>query len=323
MRIRWIRIFCLCVVPLAGGAAEPLRVVATTTMLTDLAREIGGEAVEVTGLMGPGVDPHTYKTTRQDVVSLRRAQVVLYNGLHLEGRMGDALERLAERGKAVVEVGAAVPAQQLLSGESMGKATDPHVWFDPRLWAICAEAVAEAFAEAKPSRADEFRGNLLRVQAELAELDAWAKERLAVLPVERRVLITSHDAYNYFGRAYEFQVIGVQGISTVSEAGLADVARMVDFIREHEVGAIFVESSVSPAAIKRISEDSGARLGGELFSDAMGEPGKMETGPDGVRYDVGTYAGMFRHNVNTIVGGLAEAAVAETQKVEGDAASGS
>ncbi len=282
--------------------AEKLRVAATTTLVADLVREVGGDDVKLEALMGPGVDPHLYKATALDVQKLQSAQVIFHNGLHLEGRMGDVLARVAKRGKRVVAVGERIPAERLLEPEPGQH--DPHVWFDPKLWTLCADAVAEALSAADPANAAAYAKRGAAYRQRLTELDTWARERLGSLPEARRILITSHDAYNYFGRAYGVQVVGVQGVSTVSEAGLADIAKTVDFIRKHGVKAIFVETSVSPAAIERISKDSGARVGGELFSDSTGAPGQMETGAQGERYDVGTYEGVFRHNVNTIVEAL-------------------
>lgn len=288
---------------IAGGATGAVQAVATTTMVADLVRTIGGEEVTVRGLMGPGIDPHLYRPTRQDVTAMQRADVIFYNGLHLEGRMTDVFEMMARRGKAVHAVAKGVPPERLLSPKEFEGAPDPHIWFDPLLWRETVPVVVKGLSAVDPDNAEVYAARGEALAEELQKLDAWARERIAVLPEEKRVLITSHDAYNYFGRAYGFRVIGVQGISTVSEAGLADMVGIVDFIREHRVKSIFVESSVSPRLIQRISEDSGAQLGGEIFSDAMGVPGKIES-RGGEQYDVGTYLGMVKHNVNQIVEGL-------------------
>ncbi len=287
----------------SGLEARSVRAVATTTMVAEMVRSVGGDAVEVTGLMGPGVDPHLYRPNRRDVTALQRADIIFYNGLYLEGRMTEVLEAMQRRGRVVHAVAEAVDTERLLRPAEYEGAPDPHIWFDPTLWSEAVPGVVEALSRIDPERAQEFarRGKLL--QEALLELDGWARQRIAQLPVEKRVLITSHDAYNYFGRAYDFQVIGVQGLSTVSEAGLADMVRIVEYIRKHEVRAVFIETSVSPRLIQRISEDSGAVIGGELFSDAMGVPGQIETFR-GDSYDVGTYAGMVKHNVNHIVAGL-------------------
>ncbi len=279
-------------------SAAPLKVVSTTGMIDDLVRQVGGDRVEAVALMGPGVDPHLYKATASDVIQLQRAKVIFYNGLHLEGKMGELLGRLAKGGRIVHAIGEDLPVDRLLhpAGE---KHPDPHVWFDTALWAEAVGGVARTLAVADPAGAETYSANAVTVRKRLLALDAWARLKAAEVPVAQRVLITSHDAYSYFGRAYGFQVVGLQGISTVSEASLSGVARLVDFIRERRIKAIFVESSVPPAMIKRIADDAGVVVGGELFSDAMGTPGQIENG-----YDIGTYEGMVRHNLTTIVEAL-------------------
>jgi manganese/zinc/iron transport system substrate-binding protein len=285
---------------IAGAAnAAPLKVVATTTMVSDLVRQVGGDRVVVDGLMGAGVDPHLYKASAQDVVKLQRADVVFYNGLLLEGKMGDLLTRIARSKGGVYAVTESLPEELLLSPEEFAGHHDPHVWLDVSLWARCVDTVVEGLTAKDPAGAAYYAERAGAVRASLAELHAWAVAKAAELPREKRILITSHDAFNYFGRAYGFDVVGLQGISTVTEAGLADMARMVDLIRARGARAIFVESSVPPQAIQRIAADAGVRVGGELFSDAMGTPGDIEHG-----YDVGTYNGMIRHNLNTIVEAL-------------------
>lgn len=290
------------VVPGVELSGKP-RVVATTTMIADMVRAVGGDAVEVDGLMGPGVDPHLYKPSGEDARRLRDARVIFYNGLQLEGRMTEVFERMNKEGKRAYALSRAVQVEQLISPDGGGEHADPHLWGDVKLWANCVKVVVEGLSEALPDAAADFeeRGEVVRTQ--LLALDEWVKEQVAVVPAERRILITSHDAFSYFGRAYGFEVLGVQGISTVSEAGLADVTRMVDLIKQRGVKAIFVESSVSHGTIERISQDSGARVGGELFSDALGAPGeRREVGEQTV--DVGSYEGMIRFNVGTVVEGL-------------------
>jgi len=266
-------------------------------MVADLAKQVGGADVVVEGLMGPGVDPHLYKATASDVLKLQRAEVILYNGLLLEGRMSDLFVKMARGQRHVYALADALPEDRLIEAESGHH--DPHVWFDVELWSRCVDPVVEAFSKADAARAAAYRERGDATKARLAELHAWAEAKARELPETRRVLVTSHDAYGYFGRAYGFQVVGLQGISTASEAGLADMARLVDFIRQRGVKAIFVESSVSPATIQRIAADARVRIGGELFSDAMGTPGQIEHG-----YDLGTYEGMIRHNLTTIVEAL-------------------
>lgn len=283
-----------------GGKAK---VVATTTMIADMVREVAGDAVVVEGLMGPGVDPHLYKPSGEDARRLRDAGAVFYNGLRLEGRMEELFERMGRDGKVAVALGEAVPEAARIQPESEGAHPDPHVWGDPALWAGCVGAVVEGLSRVVPEEKAAFEARGAALRAKLLALDAWVKEEVAGVPKERRILVTSHDAFSYFGRAYGFEVLGVQGISTVSEAGLADVAKMVELIREKGVKAIFVESSVPHATIERISADSGAKVGGELFSDALGTPGEMREAGGG-KVDAGTYEGMIRFNVSTIVEGL-------------------
>lgn len=297
-------------ISLSVVAEAKIDAVATTSMAADLVRMIGGSDVNVTGLMGPGVDPHLYKATRADLTAMQGADAIFYNGLHLEGRMTEILEKMSKRNLPVFALSEGIPEGRLLSPEEFEGAHDPHVWFDPELWVLTVPVVVEGLSEVDPARSKAYASRGAQVSEHLQGLTYWGNHRLKNLPVERRILVTSHDAYNYFGRAFGFKVVGVQGISTVTEAGLADVAKIVEFIRENSVRAVFVESSVSPRLIERISADSGARLGGELFSDAMGTPGDTET-RHGETYDLGTYEGMFKHNMNTIVDALTGAVSAE------------
>ena len=283
----------------AGAAGRKIRVTATTSMVTDLVKQVGGDRVEVSGLMGAGVDPHLYKATAADVSRLQQAEVIFYNGLVLEGKMTDIFTKLARTKKFVYPLAEGVPEKRLLEPPQFEGHYDPHVWFDVELWALCAQTVVKGLAEFSPGDREYFERRGKEVAARLLGLHEWALKKAAELPKENRILVTSHDAYNYFGRAYDFQVVGLQGVSTVTEAGLADMAKLVDFIRQKRVKAIFVESSVSPATIQRIAKDAGVRVGGELFSDAMGTPGQMENG-----YDLGTYEGMIKHNLTTIVEAL-------------------
>ena len=282
-----------------AGAADKLKAVASFSILGDMVRQVGGDRVDVDGLMGAGVDPHLYKASAQDVVRMQRAEAIFYNGLLLEGKMGDLLTRIARSKGGVYAVTESVPEELLLSPAEFAGHHDPHVWLDVSLWARCVDTVVEGLSAQDPEGAEYFRSRAEATRTSLAELHAWALAKAAELPRERRILITSHDAFNYFGRAYGFEVVGLQGISTVTEAGLADMARMVDLIRSRGARAIFVESSVPPQAIQRIAADAGVRVGGELFSDAMGTPGEIENG-----YDLGTYNGMIRHNLNTVVEAL-------------------
>lgn len=279
--------------------AAPVRAVATTGMVADLVRQTGGDRVEVVALMAPGVDPHTYKPTAADATRLAKADVIFYNGLNLEGRMGDLFARVGRAGTKVYAVSESVPAVSLLEPEEFEGHYDPHIWFDVALWSEAVPAVVAGLSEVDPEGADAYRKNGEALGERLRDLDRWCREKADELPEDRRILVTSHDAYNYFGRAYGFRVIALQGVSTVSETGLADVASLVDFIKAQKVPAIFVETSVNPAGIKRVAADAGVRIGGELFSDALGEPGEEHLG-----FDTGTYEGMIKYNLTTIVDAL-------------------
>jgi manganese/zinc/iron transport system substrate-binding protein len=278
-----------------------LDVVATTSYVADLARQIGGDAVRVEGLMGAGIDPHTYQASEGDVTRMAQADLVLYHGLHLEGRMVDVFEQMQSRGRATAALAErGVPEAALIASEDYASSADPHVWFDVRLWRGVAEEVAEALSDADPENAETFAQNLAEYQSELDSLHAWVQSRIAEVPEERRVLITSHDAFGYFGRAYGFDVRGLQGLSTATEAGTADVQQLADFVAERDIPAMFVESSVSSRGIEAVREAVRSRgasveIGGSLFSDALGDEGSPE----------GTYVGTVRHNVNTIVDALA------------------
>ncbi len=272
-------------------------------MVTDLVKEVGGDRVKVVGLMGPGVDPHLYKPASGDVVKLQRAKVIFYSGLMLEGRMTDLFFRMSRTGKLVYAVTESIPEKDRLEPPEFSGHWDPHVWGDPILWSRCVITVVDGLSKADPAGAAEYakRGKL--VVASYEAMRTWALERVSQVPKTQRILVTSHDAFNYFGKAFGFQVVAVQGLSTVSEAGLADIAKTVDFIKQKKIKAIFVESSVNPAAIERVSKDAGVRIGGELFSDACGKVGDIHEA-HGEKYDVGTFIGMLKHNINTVVDAL-------------------
>lgn len=299
-----IAILFIVAAPFAAANETRLKIAATTTMVADLAESVAGEFATVTGLMGPGVDPHLYKATASDINTLQSADLILYNGLHLEGRLADILVKMGRRGKPVYAVTESIPEEKLLEPEEFKGHYDPHVWFDPRLWALCVDTVVTALSKVDPAHAQDFEKQGESVRAAYLNYYHWGENYMAKVKPEQRFLITSHDAYNYFGRAFDFTVIGVQGISTQSEAGLADIVKIGEFIKENRIKAIFVESSVSPAAIRRISEDSGVQIGGELFSDAMGVKGHIGKAVDGSSFDLGTYEGMVKGNIVTIAEAL-------------------
>lgn len=298
-RLRLFLLLAIVAVTKVVSAAPSLRVVTTTSMVTDLVRQVAGERAIVEGLMGPGVDPHLFKPTAADVLKLQKAQAIFYNGLLLEGKMTDLFTRLARGKRAVFAVTEKLADERLLAPPQFSGHHDPHVWFDVMLWHDCVPAVVEGLTSADPEGREYYARQGAAVQERLRQLHEWALTKAAELAPDQRVLVTSHDAYNYFGRAYGFTVVGLQGISTATEAGLADVARLTDFIKQRRVKAIFVETSVPHATIERVARDSGARVGGELFSDAMGTPGQLENG-----YDLGTYEGMVKHNLTTIIEAL-------------------
>lgn len=281
-----------------AGADGRLQVVCTTGQVGDLARNVGGGHVNVTVLMGPGVDPHLYKATAGDVERLRNADLVLINGLHLEAKMGEVLARLGGS-RAAVAVAEAIPADRLLSPPQFAGAHDPHVWFDVGLWRFALDAARDALIAQAPEHADAFRANAAAYRAELDSLDAFCRETLAAVPPRQRLLVTAHDAFGYLGRAYGLEVRGLQGISTATEAGTGDVQDLAAAIAEQRIPAIFVETSVSRRAIDAVRAAVRARgfdvvLGGELYSDALGDAGTP----------AGTYVGMVRQNVLTIARAL-------------------
>jgi manganese/zinc/iron transport system substrate-binding protein len=276
-----------------------VRVVATTSILADLVREVGGERVEVTALMGPGVDPHLYRASEGDVRRMGRADIVVYNGLHLEGRMSELLDEMGQRGRPTVAASDGIARAELLRPPEFEGAYDPHLWMDVSLWRMAVGHVGEALAALDPEHAQHYLDGSIGYSMRLAELDDYVRRQTERVPRERRVLVTAHDAFNYFGRAYGFEVRGLQGISTVAEAGTADVQDLARFVADRRIPALFVETSVSPRSIEAVRAAVRARgfdvaIGGDLYSDALGGAG---SGAD-------TYEGMIRHNVDTIVGAL-------------------
>ena len=279
------------------AGAYPIRVVCTTGMVADIATNIGGPHVAVTSLMGEGVDPHLYKASPSDVSQLSQANIILYSGLHLEGKLGELLERMGRK-KPTVAVAEGIDHDQVLQDEN-SSAKDPHVWFDVSLWSQAAHAAADALADFDPPHGDDYRARAKEYRQKLAELHEYAKSQLATVPKESRVLVTAHDAFRYFGRAYDLEVRGIQGISTDSEAGVREVTNLVSYIVDKKIKAVFVETSVADQNIRSLLEGCQARghtvkIGGTLFSDAMGPANTPE----------GTYEGMVKHNVDTIVGAL-------------------
>ena len=284
--------------PLAAHAASPLAITATTGMIGDAARRVGGDRVDVRALMGPGVDPHAYRQTRTDIAALANADLVLWHGLYLEAQMEDFLRELAETDR-VVAVAESLPRNLLIGHDDYPDKLDPHVWMNPNLWARVVLAIRDALIAARPGEEAAFRAGADAYLDEVNALATYATDVLSSVPAERRVLVTAHDAFNYFGATYGFEVVGIQGISTESEAGLARIAELVRLLVDRDIGAVFVETSVSDRNIRALIEGAAAEghdvvIGGELYSDAMGEPGTYE----------GTYVGMIDHNATTIAAAL-------------------
>lgn len=275
-----------------------LRVVTTTGIIADTVSQIGGEHVTVTSLMGEGVDPHLYKASPRDMKRLLEADLVFHNGLHLEGKMADALEKLASR-KPVSAISRGIPRSLLRSPEHQPDAIDPHIWFSVPLWQYAIDEITKVLSEQIPQHKEMLLQRSFKIKEEYNSLDAWIKKEIATIPEERRILITAHDAFGYFGMAYGIQVLAIQGMSTDSEASLQEINQLVDTIVARKIPAVFVESSVPQKTVHALVEGALAkthqvRVGGELFSDALGATGT----------EVGTLAGIIRHNTNTIVTAL-------------------
>lgn len=279
-------------------SSRTIRAVATTGMIADVVRNVGGSRVSVTALMGPGVDPHLYKASEGNINTLDKADVIFYNGLHLEAGMARIFEHMSSW-KRIVAVTDGIDRAKLSAPPGFQGNYDPHVWFDVQLWMTTVPLVRDTFIEMDPSSAEIYRRNAEALLEEYLALDEYVRTQARRVPPEKRVLITAHDAFGYFGRAYGFEVRGLQGISTSAEAGTGDVQALAKFIAERQIPAIFVESSIPMRNVEAVqaavrAQGFSVAIGGELFSDAMGSPGTPE----------GTYPGMVRHNINTIVAAL-------------------
>ncbi len=277
-----------------------LNIVCTTGMIADAVKNITGHLADVEALMGPGVDPHLFKATHGDLTKLRAADIIFYNGLHLEGKMGEVFEKIEKLpGKRVIPVAEVIDKSKLILIDAAGPTYDPHIWFDVALWTEILRPVTETLKEVDSVNAETYSANATVFRESLLILDGAMREKLNEIPDNQRIIITAHDAFGYFGKAYNIEVKGLQGISTMSEAGLKDVADLVNLIVDNKIKAVFIESSVPKKAIEAVVEgcrekDHEVKIGGTLFSDAMGEAGTKE----------GTYIGMVEHNVNTIVNSL-------------------
>ena len=281
---------------ISGFLWGQMDVVCTTGMVGDLVRQVGGDRVKVTTLMIEGVDPHLFKPTRDDVARILKADLVFYSGLHLEGRMEETFEKLSSKGKSITPVTSEIP-EALLMKE--GAVVDPHVWMNPALWASCTKTVSDSLGKKDPEGAAIYAANATRYATQLQSLETTLRSLIATIPDDQRVLITAHDAFQYFAKATGLTVMSIQGLSSSSEAGVADINRLVDAIVTHRIPAVFVESTLSEKNIRAVMEGTASRgfevkLGGMLFADSMGKAGTPE----------GTYIGMIEHNVTTITQAL-------------------
>lgn len=298
---KYIFLFCI-ILTVVGCKNEKqdnnkLNVVTTTTMITDLVKNIGGDHINLQGLMGSGVDPHLYKASEGDVSKLSQADIIFYNGLHLEGKLVEVFEKM--KNKKTVAVSDAIDKSTLIGSDYFASNYDPHIWFNIEYWKQATQFVVKTLSEAIPDKTETFQANGEKYIAQLNNLKSKVEAKISEVPNAQRILVTAHDAFNYFGKAFDFEVVGLQGLSTATEAGVQDVQKLSAFIIEHKVKAIFVESSVPKRTIEALqasvkSKGHDVTIGGELYSDALGNAGTIE----------GTYIGMFEYNVNTIVEAL-------------------
>ncbi len=276
-----------------------LQVVTTTTMITDLVKNIGGNKIDIQGLMGAGVDPHLYKASEGDVSKLFNADVIVYNGLHLEGKLEDVFEKMRQQNRKTIAVSDAIDKNTLIGSEYFASNYDPHIWFDITNWEIITQYIIDKFSELDADNSETYKTNGANYLKKLASLKIVITQEVNSLPLEKRILVTAHDAFNYFGKEFQFNVVGLQGLSTATEAGVKDVQRLASFIEEKNVNAIFVESSVPKRTVEALQEAVRAKgkevlIGGTLYSDALGSTGTTEA----------TYIGMYKHNVKIIVSSL-------------------
>lgn len=289
-------IFCIGCSSETTTNTEQLQVTTTTGMIADIVKQVGGKHVEVTALMGPGVDPHLYKASAGDINKLEQADIIFYNGLYLEGKMTDILQQIAKK-KTVIAVAEQIDKKKLIA--TGANQYDPHIWFDVSLWMEAVKQVEQGLSKADPTHQQDYQKQAQQYLDQLQALDREIKEQIQTIPKEQRILVTAHDAFGYFGRAYDIQVVGLQGLSTASEYGLKDVQRLVNLIVQKKIKAVFIESSVPKKSIEAVVNGAKAKnwqvnIGGELYSDALGGPGS----------EADTYIKMVRANVDTIVSSL-------------------
>lgn len=274
-----------------------LNVVTTTTIITDLVTNVGGNKINVQGLMGSGVDPHLYKASEGDVHKLVNADIIFFNGLHLEGKLIGVFEKMVH--KTPIALAQEIDKSTLIGSDYFASNYDPHVWFNIEYFKEFTQKVTSVLCNENPENCEFFIENKKIYLDKLNTLQIAIKNIIKTLPKEKRILVTAHDAFNYFGKNYDFEVVGLQGLSTATEAGVKDVQKLAAYIIEKQVKAIFVESSVPLRTIEALKEAVNSKghdviIGGTLYSDALGSAGTIE----------GTYIGMFEYNVNTIVNAL-------------------
>tara|TARA_B100000131_G_scaffold8741_1_gene9211 strand:+ start:2084 stop:2998 length:915 start_codon:yes stop_codon:yes gene_type:complete len=302
--LRFVSLFILSIICLThlgcdgNSANKKLSVVSTTGMIHDIVLNIAGDIVQAKSLMGPGIDPHLYRASESDVLSLAKADIIFYNGLHLEAKLADVLKDMSSR-STVIAVTDSINKDKLRMPKEFEGYYDPHVWFDVRLWSLATNLVEQTLVQKDPKNKQVYQDNANRYREQLTALDAYLIQETNLVPINQRVLVTAHDAFGYFGEAYGFEVYGLQGISTQSEAAIYDVDQLANFVSMRKIPAIFVESSISKRQILAVQAAVKAKgwnvsIGGELFSDALGDP----------KSPAGTYIGMLKHNINTIVNGL-------------------
>lgn len=281
------------------NARLPYHITTTTGMITDITKRVAGEHAQVRGLISSGIDPHLYQPTRDDIQRLTSSDVVFYNGLHLEGKMISTFERIASSSTVVVAVTEDIGESSLLAPEGFAGSHDPHVWMDPILWCSAVNVIARTLGKYDPPRYADYMDNAQKLIDEIHDLNGRAEFAISTIPESKRVLVTAHDAFGYFGQRFGFEVVGIQGISTESEAGVRDIERIVDLLVDRQIAAVFVETTVSERNIRALiagaaSKGHEVKIGGSLFSDAMGPEGTYE----------GTYLGMIDHNITRIVRAL-------------------
>jgi len=286
--------------------AKPV-VVATTTHMADLVRQIGGEHLTVIPLMKAGVDPHSYRATAKDITCLQSADLIVFHGLYLEGKMARVLKETKLNSGNPFSPCENLSKEQLLSDEDGTHNTDPHLWFSPGLWIQCGQQIAQKLAELLPHKRSMLQKNLEKFRKSVEDIDQWGKSLIETIPSRSRILITSHDAFRYFGEHFGIQVLALQGINTLAEAGLADRANLVQFIMDNKSPALFIESSVNPKALEEIARETGSVIGGTLFSDALGTESQRALGPNKQELSTATWQGMMAHNLSTIQKALVKA----------------